>query len=554
MLEIIRRNVAFFLMIFLLGVIPGLLDIILYGIQGAVLIKSLCIIGYVFLLSYIVVLCLTKILKVGWFKYLFVGVWLFCFWIEVILLLGYETLISPSIAFVALNTNQSEIIEYFSSVSTLSNCIFVGIFLVVSLFTLWGISHIKLSSFRYSKLCSGLLMGILLLGGIVWIYTLYKFPSVFSYRVVTPVERLYYSVNQSIQDLKEMEKALINNSLDTTELLENNSEVQNIIMILGESLSRTKMGCYGYYLNTTPCLEKRMDEGNLLLFTDVITPYGVTGDAVKHLMTSYRVGDSAKWENCDILPNVMEKAGYTTYWLSNQESFGIFASMPVAIANQFDVVKFTRVRNSLEERYNVFDEDLFPLVQEALTDSAKKRFIVIHLMGSHTRYLYRYPKSMAFFTKTDIKGKSGSEAKIISEYNNSVLYSDWVVDSLLHMFDGKDALAFFLSDHGEEIYDFRPYVGHGVVKSSRYTAEIPFMIWYSDIFERKYPNKIDKMKRATERKFMTDDFYSALLDLVDIKTAYSDSTRSLFNSDFDDNRLRLFNGKIDYDMELKNKN
>ena len=53
-----------------------------------------------------------------------------------------------------------------------------------------------------------------------------------------------------------------------------------------------------------------------------------------------------------------------------------------------------------------------------------------HLMGSHSSYSKRYPAEYNIFTDYSTK-----KEKIINEYDNSVLYNDFIVDSLLNILD-----------------------------------------------------------------------------------------------------------------------
>lgn len=551
---VLRKNFAFFLMIFLLGVIPTLLDIFLHETKSLIKIKAVCTISYVFFVSYWIVFFCDKFWKKRWLEVLFLSIWIFLFVIEFVLLFGYDTLLSPSIIFVLANTNKSEVLEFFSFALSFRICMW-GIFLFVFLSgMLWGISRLKVFPFLWRKQFGWGVLALLLIGGSVFGYSFHRLPSIIFYRVITPFERMLFSVWRANKDLDEMENALTKNRFSDPCIVKNESEIKNIVIILGESLSKSKMGCYGYYLNTTPLLNQRVDEGNALLFADVIAPYGVTSECVKSVLTSYNAETTSDWLESEVLSDAMEKAGYVSYWISNQESFGVFANLPVMISKRFDKVKFTRVRNSSEEKYGTFDEKLLPLVKDVLNDSVAKRFIVIHMMGSHTRYKYRYPVPFGIFSKDDVKNKALGQAEVISEYANSVLYTDFVVNSILDLFEREDALVFFFSDHGEEVYDFRDFAGHGMTKSSRYMAEIPFVVWYSDIFKQKYQNKINCMKSSMKYRFMTDDFYFTLLDIAGIKTLSSDSTRSLFNPCFGKERMRIFNGNIDYDKELKNKN
>ena len=54
-------------------------------------------------------------------------------------------------------------------------------------------------------------------------------------------------------------------------ILENESSIPYVVYILGESFSRHHLGLYGYHLDTTPLLDAKEKQGNLIKFTDVIS-------------------------------------------------------------------------------------------------------------------------------------------------------------------------------------------------------------------------------------------------------------------------------------------
>lgn len=68
-----------------------------------------------------------------------------------------------------------------------------------------------------------------------------------------------------------------------------------------------------------------------------------------------------------------------------------------------------------------------------LADGVEKRFIIVHLLGTHMRYEFRYPPEDEYF-----KGRDGlpewadeEQTQFINEYDNAVRYNDFVVGSLI---------------------------------------------------------------------------------------------------------------------------
>lgn len=67
------------------------------------------------------------------------------------------------------------------------------------------------------------------------------------------------------------------------ETLQGNGDIDNIIIVIGESASRKHHSIYGYYLPTTPFLEKKKNE--IIVFNDVTSTYSTTSESMKMFMT-----------------------------------------------------------------------------------------------------------------------------------------------------------------------------------------------------------------------------------------------------------------------------
>lgn len=180
--------------------------------------------------------------------------------------------------------------------------------------------------------------------------------------------------------------------------------------------------------------------------------------------------------------DIFSSAGYKTYWLSNQHPIGIWDNQVTVFAKKADHSHFVNiVSNSSMEATSAtsYDSKLFTPFLKALQDSVDKKFIVLHLMGSHSSYSNRYPSDFNIF-----KGSNEKE-KTIAEYDNSVYYNDFIVDNLLTILsrlslkDTSEVVScIYISDHGENVYDEMDRVGHDYSgKLPKSNVEIPFLVW-----------------------------------------------------------------------------
>lgn len=345
--------------------------------------------------------------------------------------------------------------------------------------------------------------------------------------------------NQVFKQYKEIEKI----KADIT-FLEKNSNIKNVIFIIGESTTRNHMGMYGYSLDTTPLMEKLEKDGNLFKFKDVISPHAHTIPSLKKILTFYNQESTKKWFEYNNLIDIMKLADYKTYWFSNQESSGLYGNVATAFAKKSDILLFNNKRDSSDRDVkNSYDEQIIDKSIPYI-DNNSNNFIIYHLIGTHSTYKNRYPKEFnKFKNKNDI----------ISSYDNAILYNDFIINKIISLFKDTEAIIFYLSDHGEEVYDFREFVGHAEGNGSRYMIEIPFIIYTTNKFKENHSNIINKIKNSLNNPYMTDDFIHTLLDITQIKTVEFDETRSIISDKFNSDRKRIFAGK-NYDEYWKNKN
>lgn len=86
----------------------------------------------------------------------------------------------------------------------------------------------------------------------------------------------------------------------------------------------------------------------------------------------------------------------------------------------------------------------------------------------------------------------------------------------------------YLSDHGEELYDYREFAGHAYEKVSPPMCEVPFIVWLSPNYKR---NRTDLIFDTT-RPYSTCDFIYSLSDLTGLRYEGYDDSRSLFSTNF----------------------
>ena len=458
----------------------------------------------------------------------------FTFIIDVLLLKNFGALMNAGFFQVLLETNKKEGIEFFRMYFNFKIFLLVILFLLIN-FILCKIFNRKIDINKFFKIK---------FLKIIFIFCLI-FPVIdkFEFTRFFAAKRFYFSIKEAYENVNEYRnigEKFKNNKLT---IISNDSQIKNIILVIGESTTRNHMSLYNYSLETNPLL-KKIDKKNLYKFTDTISPHSHTIPVIKKLLTFYNRESKEEWYKYNNLIDIMKKSGYKTYWFSNQESAGIYGNVAVALGRQSDKVLFNTYRDSQTEVNLAYDEQIIDKSIGKI-EKENKNFIVYHLMGTHGTYRNRYPENFKIF--------ENKTQKMIEEYDNAVLYNDYVINKIISNFKNEESIILYASDHGEEVYDFRDFVGHTETKVSRYMVEIPFLIYTSDKFIKNYPEKVESIKNSVNKPYMTDDLIHTILDIADIKTSEFDETRSIINKNFNGQRKRITGGK-DYDTELKNKN
>lgn len=156
-----------------------------------------------------------------------------------------------------------------------------------------------------------------------------------------------------------------------------NSKYDDYILVIGESARRDYHHAYGYPVENTPF----MDQSNGTLI-DGFTSGGTNTIASLRLMLTKP--DTQNWDsNYGLnLIDLIKSAGLKTYWISNQGYLGEFDTPISAIANKSDERIFLKSGDSLNS--NTSDFALLPKFEQVISQPAQgKRFIVVHLYGSH---------------------------------------------------------------------------------------------------------------------------------------------------------------------------
>ncbi|WP_100951341.1 phosphoethanolamine transferase [Helicobacter pylori] len=367
--------------------------------------------------------------------------------------------------------------------------------------------------------------------------------------------RGFYSAYLSLTDRQQAIKfySFFNNLYLPSDYLSSTGDVSNVILVIGESASRNFMQLYGYNAPNNPLLselanererERERESNNLFVFSDTISKEAHTSDVFENLLNYSNAEINKPWYHYHNMIDIFKRSHYETFWLEKQivDEWGITQNL---VSNR------SKNRYYILGNYGAYDEELVKFYSKNVQPKLKsKNFIVFHLLGSHSWYADRFPKSFAKFKPSDLSfsnlhASNDRDKQIVADYVNSLYYNDFVLNGIFNLFKDKDAIVFYLSDHAQDIFESGPTYGHSCSKAG---LEIPFMIYVSDIFKEKHPEKVKLIKNALNKPFMSDDLIHSLLPLVGIHTKDEIESKNLFSPKFDSQRKRaVCYGSMNYD-------
>lgn len=304
-----------------------------------------------------------------------------------------------------------------------------------------------------------------------------------------------------------------------------------LVLVIGESTNRQRMSLYGYPRTTTPELDKLRDQ--LAVFDNVITPRPYTIEALQQVLTFADEENPDLYLKTPSIVSMMKQAGYKTYWITNQQTMTKRNTMLTTFSEQADEQVY--LNNNRNQNARQYDGDVLAPFSKALADPAERKFIVVHLLGTHMSYQYRYPPSFDKFTDREGVPASISDDQLptYNSYDNAVLYNDFVVSSLIKDYAKTDPNGFllYLSDHGEDVFDSAGHstLGRNEGKPTAPMYTIPFMAYASPKWRESHSWNF---AGDLQRPYSSSQLIHTWADLAGLSSTELDRSKSLVSDSF----------------------
>lgn len=325
-----------------------------------------------------------------------------------------------------------------------------------------------------------------------------------------------------------------------------------IILVIGESASRDYMHAYNpnFPFDDTPWLSSKLKKtfmtpelpedakinpeykitpentpnltpapGKFIIFSNVYASWTQTVPVLQRALTEQSQYNSKEFFESVSIVDVARKAGYKTYWFSNQGRYGEFDSAITLVAKTADVSEWTDDSFDFSE---LEDEILLKFL--AKVNPNEKNFIVFHLMGSHIYYNSRYPRSFKKWLTAD-----GTRMMLAApSYANSILYTDFVLSKIFDAAQDLNLQAMiYFSDHGEDLE-----ISHNPDVFRFEMLRVPMFIYLSPEYEKIFTDKVSTLEAHSEEYFTNDMFYDTFCGIINAKSNKYDAAQDFSSAEY----------------------
>lgn len=317
------------------------------------------------------------------------------------------------------------------------------------------------------------------------------------------------------------------------------------VLVIGEASRASNWQLYGYDRPTNPHLSTRND---LVLFRGITTQSNTTHKSVPLMLSSVHTSEHDELFRRTGLPALFNETGFTTYFISNQAPQGAMIDF---LANDADRLIYLDAPN--------YDGQLVDVLLKALdNDSSDKLLFILHTYGSHFSYHQRYPREVATFLPDDDVAISPRNAEFIrNAYDNSILYTDQVLNDLITLLEREDACSamFYCADHGEDLFDTAEgRFLHSSPTTTYHQLHVASLAWFSPKYKSMFSHKAEAAASNAAAPATTYSVFHTMADIASIRSPYLNINSSLVSPEFDYSAPRLYlddhNRAVPLDREI----
>lgn len=282
------------------------------------------------------------------------------------------------------------------------------------------------------------------------------------------------------------------------------------------------MSAYGYTANdTTPWLKAvtSNDSQHFIKYNHAYSSFGSTMQSLERALTEKNQYNDKEFNRSFSIIDLAKKAGYKTYWFSNQGIKNSTETPVQLVAKTADISYWIEQEESTVNRV-MYDGDLIHCLE--MVNPNENNFVVLHVMGCHELTLHRFPEDRTQFGQPGV-------FDLISNYEDAMAYSDWVWQQIYEYGRKKLNLQAMLifSDHGAN-----PYRKRTAENIPFINVRIPLIFYLSDEYQSLYPDSAKALRDNQNKYFSNDLIYEAVGGLLNIKSTHLDQKNNIAGSKY----------------------
>ncbi|MSQ66483.1 MAG: DUF1705 domain-containing protein [Limnohabitans sp.] len=296
-----------------------------------------------------------------------------------------------------------------------------------------------------------------------------------------------------------------------------------VVLVVGESARADHFGLNGYARATTPRLAATP---GLVSFSNARSCASATRISVPCLLTRATELDSKRSSDETSLISMFRRFGFDTAWISTNQIYGTYDTPVTAVANEAQRQIFPITMQNFQ--HGALDEELLEPFRKFLARPSPRKLVVLHQRGSHWHYHDRYPPAFQKFTPTCHGNTSPSACKVtqlINGYDNSILYTDHVLGSVIGALGEQNALFLYTSDHGQSLGE-DGYFTHGAPERLE-QRHVPMMWWASDSFRQQHPAVMSTLLTKRRQPVSHDHVFHSVLGCAGFHGSVIDESMNL---------------------------
>jgi KDO II ethanolaminephosphotransferase len=284
-----------------------------------------------------------------------------------------------------------------------------------------------------------------------------------------------------------------------------------LVFVIGETTRWDHMGLLGYHRNTTP---KVAQEKNLVALKgescDTATKLSMRCMFVREGAAENNDQRTVKERN---LFAVLRTLGFSSELYAMQSEAWFYSSID---AQKYEIREVIAAPY-IQQNKPVNDLILVDQLEQSLAQNQQgKHLVILHTKGSHFLYSQRYTSEFSVFKPECLSiDDACSREQLINSFDNSVLFVDHLLTKIFDQLRGKNALVFYVSDHGESIDENIHFHATPKEMAPPEQFRVPFIIWASDKFLSHPENAVAfnqlKQKQASGKVAKHTEIFDSVL-------------------------------------------